>query len=263
MTRLALLLALSAATAVPLASQTPSFEVVSVRPNMSGESDSQQWTFVNGRFTGINVTVRMLLMTGYGQPQPLPDYLIVGGPDWIGSARFDVVATAENGAALPLLLRQLVEDRFKVRAAFQKRNMPIYELILSTKGGSLGPAIRRNNGDCDGRATGPPCVGQIRPGLITGRGLTMERIASALARVMPSVGRPVIDRTGLVGAFDFSLSWTPDQAVTNCTPGIPTIDPNGPSIFTALQEQLGLKLEAARGPVEVLVIDSVERPTPD
>ena len=90
----------------------------------------------------------------------------------------------------------------------------------------------------------------------------MTQMMSSLARLMPNVGRPVVDRTGLSGAFDIDLTWTPDQQPINTMPNMPMppIDPNGPSLFTALQEQLGLKLEAQRGPVDVLVVESVERP---
>ena len=240
--------------------QSARFEVASVKRNTSGNPDVTQWTFVNGRFVAVNVTLQMLLLTAYGQPQPLPEYLIEGGPAWVHSARFDVMGTAEGGTSLAPLLRQLVEDRFRVRAHFQQRERSIYTLILARQDGRLGPNIRVNSSDCDaiaaGRGGGLPCVGQIRPFLVTGVGFTMERIASALSRVVSSVGMPVVDKTGLAGRFDFSLSWTPVEAA----PTLP-IDPNGPSFFTALQEQLGLKLEPGRAPVGVLTIESAETPT--
>jgi uncharacterized protein (TIGR03435 family) len=99
------------------------------------------------------------------------------------------------------------------------------------------------------------------PGSITAVGQSMTSLSSSLSRF---VARPVADHTGLTGLFDFELTWTPDlpSDVSPVAPA-PTIDPNGPSLFTALDEQLGLKLESSKGPVDVLVIDRVERPTPD
>jgi uncharacterized protein (TIGR03435 family) len=108
------------------------------------------------------------------------------------------------------------------------------------------------------------------PARIMAGGMPMQRLADMLTAIMavgpPSGadGRLVIDKTGLQGRFAFTMTWTPEQLPTAAPPpGVPPVDPNGPALFTALQEQLGLKLEPARGPVEVLVIDSVERPTPD
>ena len=264
-----LALALVGAPLSSALAQSPRFDVASVKPNTSSE-ESIRWTFENGRFTGINITLRMLISTAYGPPQqPLPDFLIAGAPGWVATARFDVTGTAAPGAPLPPLLRHLVEDRFALRSHAETRDMPIYALTLAHAARSLGPMMRKNDRDCaaiaSGAIAGERCGGQIVPGKVSARGMTMTQMVSGLARLMPNVGRPVVDRTALTGAFDIDLTWSPDQALANAMPGMPTppIDPNGPSLFTALQEQLGLKLESLRGEVEVLVIDTVARPVPD
>jgi uncharacterized protein (TIGR03435 family) len=254
------------------------FEVASVKPNGSGATDIR-WTFANGRFTAVNVTLKALISSAYGSPQqPLPDFQISGGPSWLDSARFDVLAqvpveavskdsTAMTASTI-VMLRGLLEERFQLRTHFESREQPIYALVLSNQNGELGPQLRRRTVDCAavaaGTATGEPCGGQVFPGRVSSRGVSIPQLVSGLARLMPDVGRLVVDRTGLTGAYDVDLTWTPEQlptAARNAMP-MPTapIDPNGPSLFTALQEQLGLKLESARGRVPVLIIDSVDLP---
>jgi uncharacterized protein (TIGR03435 family) len=171
-----------------------------------------------------------------------------------------------------VMLRNMLIDRFKLVARKEKREIPIYSLTLSRRDGKLGPGIKVSEVDCAANAgrgidqiqAAPPdpekrC--QILPlfgqGRFIGRGLHMENIASALNNL---VDRPIIDKTGLTGPFEFDLKWTPD-ALAQANAG--TADVNGPSLFTALQEQLGLKLDSQRDQAEVLVIDRVERPTPD
>lgn len=255
--------------AIPLAAQAPNrFSVASVKPNRSGD-DAIRWTFENGRFTGLNVTLKMLISTAFGQPQqPLPDFQIVGGPSWLGMNRFDVSAIGPASQPLAPELRQLVEDRFAVRAHFEVRDEPVYALVLARPDGRLGPWMRRNDRDCGaiaaGRVEGERCGGQIFPGTVAARGISMTQVISGLARLMPELGRPVIDRTGLTGMYDIDLTWAP-QPMGNPIPGMPypPVDQKGPSLFTALQEQLGLKLDSQRGPVDVLVIDGAEQPKAD
>ena len=256
--------------AAAAAAQAPArFDVVSVKPSPAGDMNIR-WMFENGRFTAVNVTLKMLVSTAFGPAQqPLPDFQIVGGPAWLATDRFDVTGTADSGAALPLLVRQLVEDRFAVRARFESRELPVYALVLVHGDGTPGPRMRRNDRDCAavaaGQASGERCGGEIFPGKVSARGITPTQMVSALSRLMPNVGRPVIDRTGLEGMYDLDLSWTPDQLLPNQAPDTPiqAFDPNAPSLFTALQEQLGLKLDSQRGAVNVLVIDAAQRPTPD
>jgi uncharacterized protein (TIGR03435 family) len=257
------------------------FDVASVKPNRSG-AEAIRWTFENGRFTAVNVTVRALVASAYGLPQqPLADFQISGGPSWLSTDRFDVlaqapaVATGEQSRTMSAgtleMLRALLEERFQLRAHFESREQSIYALVLSRANQQPGPGLRRRTLDCAaiaaGTATGEPCGGTVFPGQVSARGVSMTQFISGLARLMPNVGRLVVDRTGLTGTFDVDLKWTPDQMpaqnVIPGMPGIPPIDPNGPSLFTALHEQLGLKLESGRGPVQVLVIDSAAQPAAD
>jgi uncharacterized protein (TIGR03435 family) len=132
-------LVLAAATASFLSAQAIRFEVASVRPNTSRE-ESVRWTFENGRFTGTNVTPRMLISTAFGPPQqPLPDFLITGAPAWVATEHFDVSGTAAPGAPLPQLLRSLLEDRFALESHTETRDMPTYALILARADRRLGP----------------------------------------------------------------------------------------------------------------------------
>jgi uncharacterized protein (TIGR03435 family) len=158
----------------------------------------------------------------------------------------------------------------------ETKELPIFELVLARQDGKLGPQLRPAAVDCAARAaaaragTPPPSSGPPGPGFcgttmnpvsVRGGGATMAMLASLLER---AAKRLVIDRTGLKGNWDLEVNYTPDRS--QLPPGVElpsSIDPNGPSLFTALEEQLGLKLRPARGPVEVLVIDSVQQPTPN
>jgi len=182
------------------------------------------------------------------------------------------------------MIRALLAERFKLAAHNEDREMPIFALVLARNDGRLGPQIQKSTTDCDaimarGRGRGPmppgspPSPGQpgdrmqcgirMAPGNLSVGGSTLAQFASSIGMF---VGRIVVDKTGLGGAYDFNLTWTPDQ-IANRPPGGPDpqingvpIDPNGPSIFTAVQEQLGLKLDSQKGPVSVLVIDRAEHP---
>ena len=260
------------------------FEVASVKSNSSGTT-AIQWRWQQGRLTAVNVTANTLISTAYGTPQqPLADWQMSSGPGWLQADRFDVLAVepagvqggSPTGASTPglLMLRSLLEDRFKLKVHFESRDLRVYALVLS-KPGSLGPRLRQRTATCEavakGLAAGEPCRGHVFPGTLSARGVTMTQFVSGLARLMPDVGRSVVDRTGLTGSFDVDLTWTPDRTpmAMPMPPGgdgtvtIPPVDPNGPSLFTALQEQLGLRLEASRGPVQVLVIDEIAKPTED
>lgn len=175
------------------------------------------------------------------------------------------------------MLRSMLADRFHLTVHKEMREVPIYALRLARRDGKLGPNLRESAVDCVANGSRPlaaaaqdpaqqdpskrcmilPLFGQ---GKFQARGLHMENLASALNNL---VDRTIVDETGLAGAFELELSWTPDALQP--TPGAPgaQADVAGPSLFTALQEQLGLKLNPARGQAEVLVIDHVDRPTPD
>ena len=257
------------AQTAPTVANSPAFDVASVKPTKSGVP--LPFIMSPGRFT-MRAPVRVLIQNAY---QLLQDARLVGGPSWLSSDRFDIVATMAGNPPpeqMPLMLRSLLADRFKLVVHTETRELPIYALVLAGKDGTLGARIRPAAFDCvaaRGRgnwALPPPessgrmpCTIRFRPGNLMAGGTSLAQLADHLA---PFVNRVVMDQTGLEGNFDFDLEWTLDQ----WKPDVPQqseIMPNGPSLFTALQEQLGLKLEPARGAVDVLVIDSVSRPTPD
>ena len=263
----------------------PSFEVASVRPNTSGDGRVMMSIQPGGRFTATGVPLRQLIRNAYG----IQDFQIVDAPGWVADARYDIVAKAESDIQLgpvggppgpgQLMLQSLLAERFKLATHRETREMPIYALVLARRDGALGPNLKRSDVDCEAAfrarrggppapppAAGerPPCGIRFGPGDLSGGSLPLSQFAQVLGNV---VQRVVVDRTGLSGNFDVALTYTPDQLPQGPppagAPGLPPIDPNGPSIFTAVQEQLGLKLEPTRGPVDVLVIDRLERPTPD
>jgi uncharacterized protein (TIGR03435 family) len=207
-----------------------------------------------------------------------------------------VVAKAEgdpqpsNDGPPPIMfamLRTLLADRFKVRVHEDTREMPIYTLVKTKSDGKLGERLKPSAIDCAAlmKTAGrdrpaappspterPPCGMRMGFGNFSGGGITVTQLAGTISR-MPGINRVVLDRTGLAGAYDVDLQWTPDQLPPRPAGGTAAdgpirvngvdIDPNGPSIFTALQEQLGLKLESTKGPVHVIVIDAVDQPTDD
>ncbi len=265
----------------------PVFEVASVKQNRSGEGFIRVGMAPGGRFTATNVPLRQLIQLAY-QIQP---FQIVGGPNWIASDRFDIVAKAAGdvppptpGVAGPmqLMMRTLLADRFKLTLHNEQREMPIYALVLAKADGKLGPQLKSSTTDCAAlmgaaaRRGGPPpppsfnepmqCGMRVFPGALSAGGFPLSQLTQFLSS---TVQRIVVDRTGLTGNFDLNMTWTPDQMPQGRgdpppgAPPLPAIDPNGPSIFTAVQEQLGLKLESTKAPVDVLVIDRAEHPTED
>jgi len=174
------------------------------------------------------------------------------------------------------MLRTLLRDRFKLVTRTESRNRPIFALTVSRGNGRLGPKLRPTSPECAAAGAalanaapspdGPPDPSNPRcgtiafsPGFLSGRGVRTNQLANSLGG-MPVIGRAVTNRTALEGAYDFELRWSPPAP-----PGIrdAPVESDAPEIFTALREQLGLKLESTRGPVDVLVIVTVEQPTPD
>jgi uncharacterized protein (TIGR03435 family) len=229
--------------------------------------------------TGTNVLLRDLIRFAYYVYGGDWD-LRIAGPEWIKTARYDIEATTggqvNQGQAMSML-RRLLADRYGLKVHYENRERPVYNMVLARDDKQLGPRLQRSSIDCKAleaaaqaaRAKGepppigPPAPGERpvcgtigAPGTTSSGGLTMEQLALQLAR---TVGRPVVDKTGLAGPYDWDLKWAPELQPS--PDGAPVVGADGVSIFTALQEQLGLRLEAARGPVEVLVIDAVEQPT--
>jgi len=279
-------LVLTAVAQAPAPNEAQSFEVASVRPNTSGDARMSSQTLPGGRYTAINIPPRLLIINSYGlQPQQL-----IGAPEWISSERFDIVAKAERELTPPesrekpsqlqWMIRSLLAERFKLKAHRERREMDVYALVPVRPDGRLGPELKPSVTDCDAvraaRRKGgpepelkpgerPQCAARVGAGELIAGGQPLLELVSLLSA---TVGRSVVDRTGLKGTYDIYLKWTPDF-VRQRPPGETVringieFDPSGPSIFTALQEQLGLKLESERGTVEALVIDHIERPSPD
>ncbi len=226
--------------ALPAGAQTQAFEVASVKPNRSGSGTFSMNSGRGGRFTAINVTLEMLMTSAYD----LQDFQITGGPKWQYSDRFDVEAKSVGDPGfeqLRPLLRTLLADRFRLKVHTEMKDISGYALVS----GKNGPKLRLNAG-----AHGPQ--GSTGRGRITDQKISMLKFANQLAA---QLHQPVVDRTGLRGDYDFKLEWNP------AADGIqPSESPSAP-LFTALQEQLGLRLQSAKVPVEVLVIDYAEKPT--
>jgi uncharacterized protein (TIGR03435 family) len=232
----------------PLAQAPPqrplTFDVTSVKPNTSGERGGSS-KGEPGRYVGINVTLRRVMGLAY-----LPVQEFVGGPDWINSDRFDIEGKAEgrpNQEQMREMLRSLLADRFKLVVHRETRQMPAYALTLARADGRLGPELRR-------AAPCERCGGfSVGSGAMKGTGITMRQLAAELPST--TEGRYVVDRTGLDGMFDVTLTWSADAL----SPNAPTAE-QAASIFVAIQEQLGLKLEPTTAPIEAIVIDRAERP---
>ena len=260
------------------------FEAASVKPsdpkNQPGFGIRRQ---AGGRFSTVNAPLRQLILFAY----QIQGFQLVGAPDWITDARYDIVAKMEGDppAVIPgtgadhmmLATRTLLADRFKLVTHRETRNLEIYALVMARPGGKPGPALKPASGDCSpeafaARAGGPPpspgtppvvCGIQGAPGRIRFGGYPLTLFTTNLSN---QVGRAVVDRTGLTRNWDFEMTYAaPPPPPGALPPGVepPPVDPNAPDLFTALQEQLGLKLESTRGPVEVLVVDSIQELIPD
>lgn len=231
------------------------FDAASVKPNTSGVRNQSQTT--DGRtFRATNVPVRTLIRQAYGLM--FEDYRLVGAPDWTNFERFDVVATLPEQASrsqASAMLRALLADRFKLIAHTEVRESPTYALVLARKDGKPGPQLKHATRDCSASPAPQPSPGEDNPCAlrigkdISGRGQPMAQLAKTLLQF---AGRPIEDRTGLTGGFDFDIQASEIGG-----------DSDQPSIFTAIQEQLGLKLETTKAPVEFVVVDSIERSTPN
>jgi uncharacterized protein (TIGR03435 family) len=212
-----------------------------------------------------NATVKVLIMDGYG----VKEDSIIGGPDWVGTTGYDVDAKVTPAADAPppklnraerrQMIQSLLADRFKLVVHYETKDAPIYELDLAKGGSKLTIATPNDtfakgiNG-LDGNPVSSGYPVQLSRGRLIGQSVT---IASLIDYLKLELKRSVVDKTGLTGKYDLSLQWTPDNTLTDSPLA------GGPSIFTAVQEQLGLKLEPSTAPLDILVIDSAEAPTPN
>jgi uncharacterized protein (TIGR03435 family) len=255
-----------------VAGERLTFEVASIRRNISGDQGSQIRVQPGGQIVVTNNSLYNLIRNAYGTQR----FEMVPGaqlPSWIDSDRWDILAKPPADAPqreeqMQLRLRSLLEDRFKLDARREVREMPIYALVVARSDGQLGPQMKRSGDECAAaaraRAAGeaaaplPPggfCGTRTGNGNVSMRGVPLANFVRNLGGM---TGRFVVDKTGLTGPFDLDLQWTPDQAI-----GAGGAQTDGTSLFAAMLEQLGLRLEARRAPVEVLVVNSAERPTED
>jgi uncharacterized protein (TIGR03435 family) len=258
------------------------FEAASVKRNVNaGAVRGIRPITPSGIFVAI-VTVDELIRVAYGTPNQLFSSQLAGGPDWVRNDVFEITAKmlgamSEVPGGPPLrvfaMVRHLLAERFKLQLRKETRQLPVYDLVLDRKDRRFGPGLKSFDGTCAPQptvdASGRPdfsgmCgFSRYTPTVITGRGMLMEQLAVGLA-TWPDVQRVVRNLTGLDGRYEIKLEYTPRQAARSQEPTnvSPPVD-SGPSLFTAIREQLGLKLSAGTGPVEVLVIERVEQPTSD
>ena len=253
----------------------PAYDVVSIKPNKS-DSGMVRAMYRPDGYSASNMSLKMLIQAAYG----IREDLISGAPGWADSARYDVDAKVDGADvdALKklspeqrrLILQPLLADRFKLKVHTETKQLPVYELVVAKGGPKLKEATP---GDTYANGIkGPDGVGRggmmrVGRGQLTAQGVPMTSVVNMLSQ---QLHRTVIDKTGLTGKYDLELNWTPDHGLrVRCSRGrmahrrmaMLAPDASGPSIFTALQEQLGLKLQSAKGPVETLVIDHVEMPS--
>jgi uncharacterized protein (TIGR03435 family) len=254
----------------------PVFEVASIKVADPSARGVYVRSSPGGRFNVNNMTLKELIVFAW-RVQP---FQVAGGPAWLDSAHFDVSAKAEKTFKpdeLVIAVQSLLADRFQLAIHKETKDLPIYALVLSRKDGKLGPQlIEQKEGACtpyDPQKPPPPpepgkppelrCGGmRMSPREIYASSIPISQLVPSLARFL---GRTVVDKTGLTGKYDVTLHWTPDDMqLAQLPPDAPrpaASDTSGPSMFTALQEQLGLKLESQKGPVEMIVIDRAEKPS--
>jgi uncharacterized protein (TIGR03435 family) len=240
----------------------PVFDVAVIRPNPGqdtmGSSHSHIWSApTDGHFRAQNVTALALIQWAFARPENRID----GGPAWMGATKFDMEAksdpvvdgqfsklsSSEGRERKQRMLQALLAERFALKTHEETRVLPLYALVVA-KGGAKFKASEKNGTSVSTNNSN----GNVQI-IVQGSDHTLRLLAEQLGR---SVGRVVVDKTGLDGRFDLTLKFVSDDAVSAGTDA-----PSGPSVFTALQEQLGLKLEPEKGPVEILVIDHIELPS--
>jgi uncharacterized protein (TIGR03435 family) len=257
------------------------YEVALIKRNKSIDN-KQRISFPPNGFTATNITPQMLIRVAYG----VEDNQISRAPNWVNSENYDVEAKVDSSVADALrklgedqrklerqrMLQALLADRFKLTLHRETKDLPVYALVIAKNGAKLQkskPGDTYPNGlkGPDGLPGGPTSM-RIKPGEVIIQARPVESLAWALSRLL---GRTVLDKSALKGNYDFTLQWAPDEGQGGMLKGpegsqqgtdnAPSPESPGPSIFAAIQEQLGLKLESQNGPGEILVIDHVEKPS--
>jgi bla regulator protein blaR1 len=270
----------------------PSFEVATIKPSADGKAVLSINTPTELRT--MDVTARNLIEHAYHIPwTPGLNERVVGGPDWMDSVHYDVEARIDQSLVVrfasmsneqrkeqtSLMMQSLLADRFKLRVHFESRELPVYALAVAKKGAKLVaakelPAVAEQADPQRPSAVLPPSAEGLRKGLfvqyrgqeaeMTAKGVTLDQLVHWLAGYSEIGGRTVVDQTGLGGTYDFTLRWTRERltaAPPQSDQSSATPEPESPALFTSLSEQLGLRLISTKGPVEVLVIDHIEKPS--
>jgi uncharacterized protein (TIGR03435 family) len=215
------------------AAEVLEFEAASVKPNKSGSNHSESHG-TPGQLVALNMSLRAYICRAYN----VRDYQ-VSGPDWMGSEKFDIVAKypPHSGDSQPgPRLQKLLADRFKLAIHRESKESPVYALVAAKNGPKIKPVEDKGDHSTN-----------TERGKFVGTGVTMARFAEFLARYMD---RPVVDLSEIKGVFNITLEWTPDEAGS---------DTAGPTLLTAIQQQLGLKLQPQKAPIDMIVVDHVER----
>ena len=230
--------------------QMPAYEVATIKP---------------AGVNGFAMPLRVYIQNAFGIPANSTGWVI--GPDWINSARYVIqgkppdsirdamqtMTSVQRNKEVHMMMQGLLADRFKLKAHFETRAMPIYRLTIA-KG---GPKLKENPDASKGQVA-------VSPSMIRGKAAPMHGLLDVLESVPDIGGRVVIDETGLSGTYDFLLKWTPlapTESPSGSSGTAPSPDAEGASLFTAIEEQLGLRLIPTKGPGQVLVIDHIERPS--
>ena len=244
--------------------QAPSYEVASIKVDNGGPGRPLTWDETPDGLMISNVMLELLIRQAYG----VQSYQIEGAPEWVNQEEYDISAriddvetrhlrtlTKEQAMAeRRLMLQALLADRFQLAVHHETKEGPVYALAIAKNGPKFQEATP------PARPEMPISMGG---GLLTFKGAPMSTLVRLIAQV---IGRPVLDRTGLMGNYAFTLKWTPDEfdlpANMQQSNEI-SAEPNGTSIFTVIQDQLGLRLESTKAPIDSLIIDHVSRPSPN
>ncbi len=252
------------------------FEVATIKPSRPGDNMVQLF-MSHGKFTTKGETLKGIIKLAYDIKS---DNQLSGGPSWISSEKYDIEAKEEASVAdklqklsfeeqakqVRLMVQALLADRFNLKVSHQTKDLPVYALVVAKSGPKLTQTEVPQPASDGAPNKAFRGIRMMGPGQLSATNINIGLLADILSG-QPELGRLVIDQTGLKGNYDWTLKWTPDQSAqmskgaddAHATADAAPLDSSGPSIFTALEEQLGLKLEAKKGPVETLVIENIEK----
>ena len=222
------------------------FEAISIKPNQSASERGSGLRIDADRLSASNISARSLMESAWG----VKTYQISGAPDWLGSERFDVEATSGHAvtrAEMMEMLRSLFVERFRLSGHRDQKESPVFALTIAKGGSKLSETATDDHPQVLFAMSGP----KMR---LTGMKAPIRLLTPWLTSILMNTSRPVLDQTGLTGTYDFKMEWLPDDA----SAGSAT---DAPSIYTAIQDQLGLRLETQKAPFDVLVIDHIEKPS--